>query len=86
MAIKLTKKQAEELQQFAELFEQARAALAERLDKIASEWEAEFYDKSERWQEGEAGQAAREKIGMARSWFDKMPSEGDLPLYIEALL
>lgn len=76
MAFKLSKKQADELNKLSIAFEEARSSLFSFLDETASEWEDEFSDKSERWQEGEAGQAAQEKIDLVRGWADEMPEEG----------
>jgi hypothetical protein len=77
MAIKLTKAQAKDLDQLSQDFEAAKMALSEKLDEIANDWESEWSDKSERWQEGESGSAAQEKIDLVRSWMDELPAEGE---------
>jgi hypothetical protein len=77
MAIKLTKAQAKDLDQLSQNFEAAKMALSEKLDEIANDWESEWSDKSERWQEGEGGSAAQEKIDLVRSWMDELPAEGE---------
>lgn len=85
MAFKLTKAEAKELEQLSMDYEAARCALADRLDEIASEWETEWSEKSERWQEGEAGQLAQEKCEMVRSWHDEMPEEGTPIIDVDSL-
>jgi len=77
MAFKLNKKDASRLNELHQKYEAAKQDLSELLDEIASEWEGEFSEKSEKWVEGEAGQAAQERIDMVRGWFDDMPAEGD---------
>lgn len=85
MAIKLTKAQKTELDNLAADFESARMALSEKLDEIASDWESEWSEKSERWQEGEAGQAAQEKIDQLRAYIDELPPEGGPMIDTESL-
>lgn len=85
MAIKLTKKQAAELQKAVDDFDTARTALADMLDSIASEWEEAISEKSERWLESEAGQTAQERAEMVRGWFDELPSEGEPAIDVESL-
>lgn len=72
MATKLTAKEVKELDALSQAYELAKAALREKLDEIASNWESEWSEKSERWQEGEAGQAAQEKIDMLRAGMDEL--------------
>ena len=86
MAIKLTKKQAANLDKLSEAFERAKMALSEALDEIASDWESEIADKSDKWQESEAGQAAQERVDLVRGWFDEMPGEGEPAIDTESLL
>ena len=83
MAFKISKAHASQLDELVSAYEHARAALAEWLDELASEWEEEFNEKSEKWQEGEAGQAAQEHIDTVRSWFDELPEEPSID--VEAL-
>jgi hypothetical protein len=85
-AFKLTKAEATALKKLVEDYETAADALRNRLDEIASDWESEHGEKSERWQEGEAGQAAQEKIELVRGWFDEMPGEETPAIDPEALL
>lgn len=85
MAFKLTKKQRNELTKLVEKYEHAKSDLSDALDQLASDWESEFSDKSERWQESEVGQAAQEKIDMVRGWFDDMPAEGEPNIDADAL-
>lgn len=86
MAFKLTKSQAAELNRLTASFEFARGALSEFLDSIASAWESEWEGKSERWQGGEGGQAAEEKINQLRMWIAELPSEGEPEIDTESLL
>lgn len=78
MAFKLKKTEAADLQKLVDAYEQARSELADRIDEIASDWETEFSDKSEKWQEGENGQLAQEKCELVRGWHDEFPSETDI--------
>jgi len=84
MAFKLKKQDAAELQKLIDAYESARSSLADALDEIASEWETDFADKSERWQEGDVGQEIQAKIEMVRGWFDEFPTETDID--VESLL
>jgi hypothetical protein len=77
MTFKLTKAQAKELDALAAAFEAAKIALYEKLDEIANDWESDFSDKSEKWQEGDAGSAVQERIDLIRSWADELPPEGE---------
>lgn len=43
-------------------YNEAVAEIAEWRDEIVGNWQSEFDDKSERWQEGDNGQAAQELI------------------------
>ena len=72
MAFKLNKKAIDGVRLLVDQVETARASLAERLAEIASEWDDEFGDKSERWQDGDNGQAVREKIDQVREWAEAL--------------
>ena len=77
MAFKLTKREALELRTLIDNYELARTALSERLDEIASEWEAELEEKSDRWKESDAGQSAQENVDTLRGWHDQFPDAFD---------
>lgn len=74
MAIKLTKKQHKELSEAIGAYENACSELSQMLTDILDEWQSEFDEKSEKWQESDAGQAAREKLELVQSWIDEMPN------------
>lgn len=75
MAFKLTKTQAKTLDSLIGAYGTAREALAEALDAIATDWEETIGDKSEKWQESEAGKEAQERADTIRAWFDELPEE-----------
>lgn len=77
MAIKLTKKQAADLNALAEAYQLAAGNLRDRLDETPLIGRVKWADKSERWQDGEAGQTAQERIDLVRGWCDEIPGEGD---------
>lgn len=82
---KLTQDQAGELDTLVGTFESAKSALAEWLEQLAADWEADWDDKSERWQESERGQEARERVDQLRSWFDELPGEGEPNIDVQSL-
>jgi hypothetical protein len=84
MAFKLNKQELTDLQALIDAYKNARSSLADRLDEIAADWESDFADKSEKWQEGEAGQIVLERIEMVRGWHDEFQSECDIDM--EALV
>jgi hypothetical protein len=62
MAIKLTAAQRKEIERLEGVITAARDELQAMLEEIAETWQSEWDEKSERWQEGEAGEAAQERI------------------------
>ena len=80
MAFKITKKEAAYLQKLADAYEFARDELSRAFDDLASEWENDHSEKSERWQESEAGQTAQGRIDLVRGWEDEIQYvfEGDV--------
>ena len=63
-----------ELEKLIATFDVAKEALATFLSDLHGEWETAFGEKSEKWQEGEAGQAARERIDTLAAWIDQIES------------
>lgn len=62
MAFKLNKAKQAELQALADAYQQAAEAYSQALADLVSEWEEEFDERSERWQESEAGQEVCDKL------------------------
>lgn len=75
MAFKLTKSQQNELTVLVEAYETARGELATFLDEIASNWEQELEERSEKWMESERGQEAQERTEKIRGWHEELPDE-----------
>lgn len=75
MAFKLTKKDAANLQKLVDAYESARSDLAQALEDIASGWEIDFEERSDKWKESEPGQSASAHIDLIRSWCDEFPDE-----------
>jgi hypothetical protein len=78
MAFKLNKKEAARLQALADAYETAREELSQALEDLASEWESEFEEKSDRWKEGDAGREANERVEAVRGWCDEFPDSFDV--------
>ena len=76
MAFKLTKRERAEGQKLFDAFDTAASELSQWLADLAEDWNGQFDEKSEKWQEGEAGEAARAKIDIIEAWIDAMPSDG----------
>lgn len=72
----------EEVSEKLEAFNQARTDLKEFASDIAECADSEYSDKSEKWQEGERGQAARSWIDTWAS-ADLDPIEMDIPGPVE---
>lgn len=81
MAFKLTKKEAAEMQKLVDAYDVARSELSQVLIDLADEWESECGDESEKWQESDAGEAARERIDTVTGWADEIPE--DCPVMVE---
>lgn len=77
MAIKLSKKEAADLNRLVTNYETAKTALKDALQNVLDKWVEEFDEKSEKWQESEVGQQAQERIDTLGSWNDEMPEEGE---------
>lgn len=75
---RLTKTERAELDKAIAAVEQSLSTLSELIDATASEWEEEWDGKSEKWQEGDKGQAAREKVDAMRALFDELPTADDI--------
>ena len=81
MAIaKLTKQQKTELTKLLADFDQARQALADRVEEINNEWSDAFEERSERWKEGDTAQEAQERIDALQAFWDELPETLDLDL------
>jgi hypothetical protein len=65
---KLTKAQKSEIDLLINDFDNARSALFDKLDEIAGEWDDEISERSEKWQQSEASDAARERTEQLRQW------------------
>ena len=72
MAFTFTKAEAKEFAKLESDFEVARDTLAEFVREKHSEWDDAFNEKSERWQEGEAGETARTKIDGISNYADEI--------------
>lgn len=70
---KLTKDQAVELQKLLDAFDKARSDLSEWVDGLVAEWDDAINDRSEEWQDGEAGQAATERKDQLATLSDEIP-------------
>lgn len=85
-AFRLSKQQAAELDQLVARYEEAKADLSEFLTNLVADWDEAWNGRSEKWQEGDAGQAVRERIDAVQSLVDdEMPSEGEPVINIEEL-
>lgn len=60
--MKLTKAERSELEKMIAAYDKARDELMARLREIADEWQGTFDEKSEGWQQGDAGQTAQDRI------------------------
>lgn len=72
MAFKLSKTEQAELRKLIDRVEDATGELAQWLDTLADEWRGEFDEKSEKWQEGEAGASVQERIDTIEAWRDQL--------------
>lgn len=72
MAIKLTKKDAANLDCLLGAYNVAREELIEFLEECATDWESEFDDKSEHWQQSEAARKALSRIDAVRGLIDEL--------------
>lgn len=75
MAIKLTKREAQQLTELDDAYQSAAFQLQDFLSELLSYWQEQFNDRSEKWQESEAGQEAAERISTVEGWLDEMPEE-----------
>lgn len=77
----LTRDEREDLAKLADKAREALSDLYGRVEEILLNMESEFGDKSERWQEGGAGQEARERIDSIEAWRDELPDPefSDMP-------
>ena len=65
-------------------YEGALTALRERLESERDDFQSEFDDRSETWQEGERGSAARDWIDSMTSLFESLDApELDIPADID---
>lgn len=71
-AFKLTKKERADLSELASTLETARDNLQTFLADLHSDWQSTFDERSEKWQEGEAGQAASQWLEQMQEWIDKL--------------
>lgn len=62
MAIKLTAKERKELDTMLAVYNSARETLMERCREIAETWQGEYDERSEKWQESDAAEAATDRI------------------------
>lgn len=70
--MKLTKAERSELGKLITDFGKSKDALSAFLTDLHARWEGKFEDKSEGWQDGDAGQAAQERIDAVQSWLDDL--------------
>lgn len=82
---KLTKAEKAELESLIAGYEQARAALGEKLDILAGDWEEILDEKSDTYRDSEAGQQAQERADQMRAWFDELPDEGEFSFDLESV-
>jgi hypothetical protein len=73
MTAKLTKTERKELNILIADLDNARSALLDRLDEIANEWDDAISEKSDRWQESDAGSDATSRAETIRQWVDEVP-------------
>ncbi len=78
MAIcKLTTAERKEIEGLQGAFEEARSDLAQRLEDIAADWDADVAEKSDSWHEKDAGKEAAERLEHLRGLVDELPGEGE---------
>jgi DNA anti-recombination protein RmuC len=76
--MKLTKAERSQLETLIAALDKARDELASHMREIADEWQSTFDEKSERWQEGDAGQAAQQRIETLTEMADDL-TDSELP-------
>lgn len=69
---KITKAQASHCRVLIENFEIARVALQEASQEILEDWHGQFVNKSEKWQESEAGQEVQSSIEALDEFVNKL--------------
>lgn len=77
-AFKLSKTERAEIDKAVAAYDAALTALSELIDTYANDWDTFFDERSEKWQEGEKGQEAREKVDAMRAIFDELPTADDV--------
>ena len=75
----LTKAQHRELDKLYTDMDTAVCALYDRLEEIVAEWTDEHSEKSERWQESDAGQDAQSRIDTLQGIVDERPDSLENP-------
>lgn len=73
---KLSKAQKVELQKLLDAFDTARSDLTQFLIDIQGEWETALEEKSERWHESEAADAAQARVDTVIGWLAELPEDG----------
>lgn len=73
---KLSKTERKEIEALISALDEARAALSDKLSDLKAEWEEAFDERSERWQDSEAGEEAKERLDTLEGWVDEIE---DLP-------
>lgn len=69
----LTKAERTELDKLLTDYDQARSALADKLEEIVNKWTDAASDRSESWQESEAGLNAHSRIDSLQAILDELP-------------
>ncbi len=70
---KLTKSERKELDELANAADNALCVLRHRIAELADQWGEDWNEKSEKWQESDAGQEAQERIDILQNYCDEWP-------------
>ena len=65
---KLSKTERKAIETLVSALDVARAALADHLRDLHSDWQAAFDARSDNWRESEAGEAAQERLDALENW------------------
>ncbi len=72
MAFKFKKTEAATLEELLAQFDGAKEQLHSFLEEHRDAWQEQYDEKSERWQEGEAAEAASERIEILNTAIDEL--------------